>query len=284
MIATLRKLAVSPFMPLLSAAARSYVAGPELEDAVDLARSLAAGATGPATTVCFWDGPGDPPSHVAARYLETVRAIAAADLDSYVSIKVPSLAFDAALLAEVVAEARALDVRVHFDSLGPEVADRTFQSIEEARRLSPNLGCTLPGRWRRSVDDADRAVRLGLAVRVVKGQWEDAEANGPDPARGYLDVIGALAGRARKVAVATHNPALASDAIRRLQAAGTPCELELLYGLPSRGALEVARRLGTPVRFYVPYGHAWLPYGIRQAARNPRILWWMLRDAWAAAR
>jgi proline dehydrogenase len=279
---TLRKLAVSPLMPLLRTAARSYVAGPELDDAVAVARSLAAG--GAASTICFWDGPEDAPRKVAERYLDALRAIPPAGLNSYVSIKVPSLAFDAGLLEEVAAEARALNVRVHFDSLGPEAAGRTFDFIEDLVHLPTNLSCTIPGRWRRSVEDADRAVRLGIGVRVVKGQWEDAEKNGNglDPRRGFLDVIDALAGRARHVAVATHNPELAFEAIGRLQAAGTPCELELLYGLPSSAALEVGRRLGTPVRFYIPYGHAWLPYGIRQATRNPRILWWMLRDAWAS--
>jgi proline dehydrogenase len=282
MIATLRRLAVAPLMPLLRNAARAYVVGPELEDAVAMARSMAAG--GATSTICFWDGPEDAPHQVAERYLNALRAVAQADLDSYVSIKAPSLGFDAGLVTATANESRRLGVGVHFDSLGPEVADQTFDLIEDARQAGTAVGCTLPGRWRRSVADAERAARLGLNVRVVKGQWADAEANGHDPRRGYLEVVEALAGRARRVAVATHDPVLASEAIRKLQAAGTPCQLELLFGLPSRGALEVGRKLAAPVRYYLPYGHAWLPYGVRQAARNPRILWWMLRDAWAGAR
>jgi proline dehydrogenase len=282
MIATLRRFAVSPVMPLLRAAARAYVVGPELADALAKARSLA--SAGAASTICFWDGPEDSPHQVAQRYSDTLRAIARVNLDSYVSIKAPSLAFDGGLVAGIAHEARSLGVGLHFDSLGPEAADRTFELMEDVRRLQTNLGCTLPGRWRRSVADAERAARLGLNVRVVKGQWADADAKGADPRRGYLEVVEALAGRARKVAVATHDPVLASQAISKLQAAGTPCELELLYGLPSRAALAAGRKLGAPVRFYLPYGHAWLPYGVRQAGRNPRILWWMLRDAWSAAK
>jgi proline dehydrogenase len=282
MIATLRRLAVSPVIPLVRAAAHAYVVGPELADAVARARSLA--AQGAASTICFWDGPEDEPGRVAQKYRDTLRAIARANLDSYLSIKAPSLAFDAGLVAGIVDEARGLGVGVHFDSLGPEAADRTFDLLEDARRVGSNLGCTLPGRWRRSVRDAERAARLGVNVRVVKGQWADADSDRADPRRGYLKVVEALAGRARRVAVATHDPVLASGAIRKLQAAGTPCELELLFGLPSRAVLEAGRKLGTPVRFYLPYGHAWLPYGVRQAARNPRILWWMLRDAWSQAK
>jgi len=281
MSAGLRRLALSPMMPLARAAARAYVVGPELSDALDRAHLLA--GNGLASTLCFWDGPEHTPDQVADRYLEGMRAIAPARLDSYLSIKAPSLAFDAGLLDPIAEEGARLGVGVHFDSLGPEAADRTFELIEATQRHGTNTGCTLPGRWSRSVADADWAARRGLRVRVVKGQWADAGADERDPRRGYLNLIDALAGRARRVAVATHDPELAAAAIRKLQAAGTPCELELLFGLPSRAALAVGRKLGAAVRFYLPYGHAWLPYGIRQAAKNPRILWRMLRDAWSAA-
>jgi hypothetical protein len=43
--------------------------------------------------------------------------------------------------------------------------------------------------------------------------------------------------------------------------------------------LKVARDLAVPIRNYLPYGYAWLPYALRQARRDPRILWWVLRDA-----
>jgi len=93
-----------------------------------------------------------------------------------------------------------------------------------------------------------------------------------------LRVVDRLAGRGCRVAVATHDHALAGQALARLRDAGTPCELELLYGLPARQSLQAARAAGVPVRVYVPYGHAWLPYGLSQARRNPRILWWTMKD------
>lgn len=267
----------SPWQPLLRKAARNYVAGPELADALRLAQTFAARGV-PASTLCFWDADGDLPRHVADMYLATVRAIQGAHLDSYVSIKAPSLAFDAALIAEIAQAAHGAGIRMHFDSLGAETADRTFQLIESARAYGARLGCTIPGRWRRSPADAHAAAQMGLRVRVVKGQWADPGV-AVDPHAGFMNVIEALAGGHAPVAVATHHPALAGAAIRKLQASGTACEMELLYGLPSRSVLKVARELGVPVRYYLPYGHAWLPYALRQARRDPRILWWVLRDA-----
>ncbi len=268
----------APWTPLLQRAARGYVAGPALQDALRLARSFAARGV-PASTLCFWDAPGDTPRHVANMYLAAVHAIAGARLDSYVSIKAPSLAFDQNLLLEIVDAARqAGGIRVHFDSLGPETVERTFRLMEIAAARGTAIGCTIPGRWRRSPGDARRAAALGARARVVKGQWPDP-AGEADPHRGFLEVAAALAGLANPVAVATHHPVLAAAAVGVLQAAGTPCELELLFGLPSRAALTVSRRLAVPVRYYLPYGHAWLPYAIRQVRRDPRILWWLLRDA-----
>jgi proline dehydrogenase len=267
----------SPWQPLLRKAARSYIAGPGLPDALRLAQTFAARGV-PASTLCFWDARDDLPGHVARMYLATVQAIQNARLDSYVSIKAPSLAFDAALVAEVAEAAGEAGIRMHFDSLGVETADRTFELIGYARTYGAPLGCTIPGRWRRSPRDAQRAAEMGLRVRVVKGQWADPGA-AVDPHAGFLNVIDALAGGTAPVAVATHHPGLAGTAIRKLQSAGTPCEMELLYGLPSRAVLRIARDLAVPVRYYLPYGHAWLPYALRHARRDPRILWWVLRDA-----
>lgn len=267
----------SAWQPLLQKAARNYVAGPALPDALRLAQSFVDRGI-PASTLCFWDAQGDPPRHVADMYLDAVHAIEAARLDSYVSIKAPSLVFDPALVGEIAQAAAEAGIRMHFDSLGAEAADRMFELVERARLYGAPLGCTIPGRWQRSVRDAERAAHSGLRVRVVKGQWADPLADA-DPHAGFLKVIDAVSRFAAPVAVATHHPVLAEAAIRKLQAAGTPCEMELLYGLPSRAALQVAGRLGVPVRYYLPYGHAWLPYALRQARRDPRILWWVLRDA-----
>ena len=93
-----------------------------------------------------------------------------------------------------------------------------------------------------------------------------------------MAVINRLAGRARHVAVATHDADLAGAALERLREVGTSCELELIFGLPLRRMLLVARSLRVPVRIYIPYGHAWLPYVFGQVTRNPWIALWILRD------
>jgi len=267
------------FWAMAARAAHAYVAGPALSDAVRVCHALA--DRGFATTICRWNAAEDSPEDNSGGYLAAIAAIAADRLACSLSLKLPDLRFSPSLLAGIVEAAGRHQVVLHFDSLGPETAEPTFALIRRCLPADGSFGCTLPGRWRRSLVDADQAVALGLNVRVVKGQWPADP--GLDPRLGFLRVVDRLAGRARHVAVATHDPALARQALTRLRAAGTPACLELLFGLPFRQPLAIAGREGFPVRFYVPYGRAWLPYAAAQAARKPHMLWWMLRDLCAGS-
>jgi proline dehydrogenase len=261
---------------LAQVAARAYVVGPELSDA--LASSRRSAADGLSTSICYWNADGDSPEQVAAACVRAVDAIAAEMPDAYLSIKAPALKFDRQALAPIVERAREKQVRLHFDALAPEAADETFAMIEDSLSRHPDFGCTLPARWERSLRDAELAVDRGLHVRVVKGQWVDPAHPDLDLRAGYLAVIDRLAGRARHVAVATHDPDLAREALQRLRKAGTACELELLFGLPMRAPRKVAAELGVKTRVYLPYGHGWLPYVFSQVRKNPRMLGWLVRD------
>jgi proline dehydrogenase len=272
----LNKMIWSTWEAIAKHAGKAYIAGPELDDAVNTCRRLS--SLGFGGTICFWNIASDAPKRVVNAYTSAIAILAAEKMDCYLSIKLPSLKYDLATVNDVLDHARHTNTLIHFDSLEHETADRTFSMITQAAHCYPHLGCTLPGGWLRSVADADIAVALGLHVRVVKGQWPDPRHREMDPREGYLDIIDRLAGRARFVAVATHDPELARTALERLRQAGTPCSLELLYGLPMKPALKVAGELDVPVRFYVPFGHGWLPYSLTQARRNPRLFWWVLRD------
>jgi proline dehydrogenase len=238
------------------------VAGPELDDALTIARKIEGGVA-----LAYWDGPEDPPSKVEASSLAVLEGLAENGLDGYVSVKPAALGFARDRLERVLARAEELGLVVHLDSTGPEDAEPGWKLLADLAR--PTLGCTLPGAWSRSVADAQRAIDLGLRVRVVKGQWPEPEV---DERTGFLALVDALAGRAVHVAVATHDRPLAEEAIGRLTAAGTPVEHELMFGLPRGGPSSV------PTRVYIPFGHPYLPYAPGRARRSTRVAGWVLRD------
>jgi proline dehydrogenase len=262
--------------PLSRRAASAYVAGSRIDDAMLACHTLQ--GRGRASTVGFWNQGKDEPGQVMLAYLAAVEALSRNGLDAYLSIKAPALGFSPVLLARLLERAGSAGVRVHFDSLAPEFAERTLALIADAAQRHPQLGITLPARWRRSLRDAGAAKELGIGVRVVKGQWPDLDPPDQDPHAGFLAIVDELAGSACRVAVATHDEALAREALRRLRGAGTPCELELLFGLPATPASRAADELSARVRVYVPYGNATLPYRIGEARRDSRILAWLAQD------
>lgn len=273
----LRRTASTCLLPLAARAARSYIAGPELADALRLSRELIAQGFG--TTLGYWDAEGDSPRVTADHYLAALDALAGSAVTGYLSIKLPALGGCRELLDEVADRARRHRVRIHFDSLGPEAADCMWSAAAELAVAGIETSCSLPARWTRSEGDAQTAIRSGITVRVVKGQWADPALPGLDPREGFLRLVDRLAGAVQRVALASHDAALVREAAGKLLAAGTSCELELLHGLPTRASLAVAEQMKLPVRFYVPYGEAYLPYCLSQARRQPRLLWWLLRDS-----
>ena len=263
--------------PLRRRRVSAYVAGPGLDDALDVGRRLAAG--GLACVVGYTAPADEPPRRVADTHLAALERLAAEGIDGEVSVKLSALRFDPGLLAELNTAAAAARAprALHVDALGPETVDDTWALLEGLEDRDP-VGTTLPGRWRRSVDDARRAVDLGLRVRVVKGQWADTAEPDVDPADGMLRVVDRLRDSTRRVAVATHDVPLLAEALSRLRTAEVPCAVELFLGLPFAAPLRLARRLGVPVRVYVPYGAGGAPYDAAALTRNPAATWWLLQD------
>lgn len=272
----LRRIALAVWRPIARRAARAYLAGPTLSDALDAAESI--GARGYGLVLGFWNADGDDPESVAAENVAVIEAMRTRSARWYLSVKAPALGYARHLVARIVDASRPPGVIVHFDSHAPDTADRTIELAAEASRAHEQVGITIPGRWRRSLADAERAVELGLRVRVVKGEWPDPDEPDLDMTVGFLAVVERLAGRARHVSVATHDAGLARRAVDRLAAAGTAYDIELLLGLPFAPVVEVAQAARVPVRVYIPYGHASLRYGIGYLRRNPRRVLWLARD------
>jgi CelD/BcsL family acetyltransferase involved in cellulose biosynthesis len=242
-----------------------YVAGPDLADALrEEARCAAAGYP---TVVGHWGADSSPAAEVTAGCFAAADALPAG---SQLAIKLPALRTDAATLDDLVERCRTRDVGLHFDALAPATAEKALTEAVRLSAAAPGVvGCTLPGRWERSVADAELAVANPLRVRVVKGEWEDPDAPGRDPRAGFLAVVDTLAGRVTRVELATQDAELATTALERLLAAGTACELQVLYAMSSRAAVRAARRLDVPVRVYIPYGRGRVPY---EVDRDPRSL------------
>ncbi|MDR3526015.1 MAG: hypothetical protein P4L57_01965 [Rhizomicrobium sp.] len=257
-------------LPLMKRAAGAYLGGETLEEALAVAKRLQ--TEGHASTLGYWDT--GPEEGVATLYHDAITSLVQSGYDSYLSLKPPALRFshDGARLLGQAAATQTL--RLHCDCHGPEAADLHHAFADAlAETMPPHLvGVALPGRWQRSLMDADWAVARGFNVRVVKGQWPDPADRSRDLREGFLAVIDRLCTGARHVAVATHDAVLAREALARLQAAGVSHELEVLLGYPAKPLLAWAQASGIKTRVYVPYGPGFVPNAIAVLRRNPRLL------------
>jgi len=258
---------------------RAYVAGETAADArrvADRWRALSLPAV-----FGYWGRNSDTPEGVLEQYLECVALAAAGD---YVSIKAPAIDYSTELYARLAAAAAARGTHLHVDAEAPETVDRAMSFAERVLPASPvALGWTLPGRWARSLKDAEWAGERGLRVRIVKGHYPDP-AQDQDMRLGYRRVSEVLAKYRGTVAVAGHDLALSERVGGLLTEAGARVEMELLHGLPWREQLQLAARRGWPLRMYVGYGRELLPYALRQVRRKPQVLWWIARDILRARR
>lgn len=258
-----------------------YISGPELTDALETNSTLE--KLNFRTTIGYWNINSDKPNDVTAMYTKAMERLSGKISNPYLSIKAPAFDFDHKLYSIILESSRLTGVPIHFDSLEPSAADKTLELIKGATEVPYGIiGYTLPGRWERSLLDADTAIALGLKLRVVKGQWADPNNPNLNPRSGFLSVVERLAGKARHVQIATHDPELAKESFRRLLDTNTPCELEVLYGLPLKPVIEVALSFKIPVRMYVPYGYGFIPYSI-SALRQPRTFWWLVRDSFSGS-
>ncbi len=273
-LGTFRRYRRATMRFVLTHVARVYVAGDSVEDARRVADQWAERDI--PSTFGFWDDGRDTPRDVANQYLHALEVLKTGE---YLSLKLTALGYSEALLEELAERAAKRGLRLHFDAMDPDSAERTRQVVTAfAARYGSKfpVSYTLPGRWARSIDDAAWASELGLPVRVVKGQFPEASAL--DPAEGFARVIDALAGKASHVAVATHDVKLGETSLRRLAEKDTSRELELLYGLPMRKSLRSAAELGEKVRVYIGYGRAHVPYAVSKVMDNPKMMLWMARD------
>ncbi len=228
----------------------------------------AARRAGPAASFGYFHKADATPDAVLAANVALAQALRGTG--AWLAVKAPAMAFCPQRLGLLV----GAGVPLMLDSHAPAQADATLALAERF----PGTGCALPARWQRSRADAARLREAATPLRLVKGEWADPDSDSADLRLACLALAGLLAGRHAPVIIASHDPALVAPALDLLIAAGTPCVLEQLRGLPRRRTMALAEARGVPVRIYHPTGPGWWPYAIDKALARPYLPGWWWRD------
>ena len=143
-------------MPIVRRATRAYVAGEDIDAGIDLASRVR--DAGFSCTLCYWNDGTEEPRIVSDEYLKILSRGSEEGLDLALSAKLPALWERQEEVDRVVKKAREVGSTVIFDSHDPSKSDDTLACIEQTG--PQGMGMAIPGRWHRSLEDAERAIEM----------------------------------------------------------------------------------------------------------------------------
>jgi proline dehydrogenase len=277
-------------------AARRFVAGETIEDAIHAIREL--NAQGITATLDHL-GENVETAADAARatedYLKVLDAIGASGLQSHVSMKLTALGLDLgdelcrANVARVLAKAKEIGALVTIDMESTEYTDRTLAIFRDLRREYQNVGIVIQSYLYRSEADVAALCREGAHVRLCKGAYQEPPVHAfpqkADVDASYVRLMKMLLSPEARVhktfgAIATHDVKMIEATRRYAQEQLVPrdeFEFQMLHGIRRDLQKELAAD-GYGMRVYVPYGTEWYPYFMRRLAERPANIWFIMSN------
>ena len=278
--------------PVVRRLSSRYIAGEELDDAIGAVRTLnAAGKKATLDVLGEEVESSEEALEIRAEYERALAELEAQGLDANVSVKLTALGLnvDPALCGEAVrALVGAAGESGRFVRIDMEDSSTTTATLDLYRELRAeghdNVGIVLQAMLRRTMDDVHELLELRPNVRVCKGIYlEPAEVayQGHDTVRfNFAEAVAALLDGGAKVAVATHDDWVVSEALTLIEERGLGFdryEFQLLLGVKEGLADELVRE-GHTVRIYIPYVRQWYEYSLRRLQENPRIAGYVAAD------
>ena len=268
-----------------------FVAGEKIEEGIAVCRKLA-GQKILATLDHLGENVSSAAEAAASRdaYLQALDGLAAASLDSTVSIKLTQFGMDLGgdLCAEnvraVVRRAKERGTRVEIDMESTEYTDRTLAIVHAMHQEFANVRAVIQAYLHRSEADIRALNAAGVPVRLCKGAYQEPPEHAI-PAKAEVDVnyvklTRLLLDEGTYPALATHDPAAIAAAqahVREKKLGPEKFEFQMLYGV-RRDLQSKLVAEGYRMRLYVPYGDAWYPYFMRRLAERPANVIFLLRN------
>jgi proline dehydrogenase len=270
-------------------AARRYLGGATVFEAMDVARSLAAEGM-PATLAVVGEAAATP--QYADRYvrdlLAVTDAVAGTGLDVRLGVKLTGLglAFDSQLakthLVAIAEAAAVVGCVVEVDMEQACYVDRTLDTVRAARRTTSNVEAVVQAELYRTAGDVRALIADRIPARVVKGAYKEGPAHAygrPEVIRdSYLDLVRQYLGAGVHVGVATHDEYLIFHVHRlaeQLGASSDAYEFQMLKGIQEQLRAALVRS-GHPVRVTVNFGADAHKWSLRRLKENPEIIRHML--------
>jgi proline dehydrogenase len=224
-------------------------------------------------------------------YAETLRQMAASNLDPNISVKLTMLGLDIGdevaydNMLVLLETARSVDGFVRIDMEGSAYTERTLAIAEALHtRFEGRVGTVIQAYLHRSDRDVERVIGMKMRVRLVKGAYAEPASLALQRPReideAFVRLMERLLEGGRFPAIATHDPALVRATqgfALRMGIDPARWEFQMLYGVRREAQIALARE-GYGMRIYVPFGADWYPYFARRIAERPANMLFVLRQ------
>jgi proline dehydrogenase len=258
-----------------------FMPGETLDDALEAARRLGERDL-PTMFTALGENVNDRSEAAAVKdhYLEVFDRIAAAGLDTEVSVKPTHLGLDLdrettlANLEELAVKAAEHDNWLWLDMEAAPYVDGTLELYRKLRTGNTNVGVCLQAYLKRTARDLDDLMPLDPSIRLVKGAYREPDeivfrsrAAISEAYRRLALLILARKGPVGRLALGTHDV----DLIRTIEAdlgSHEGFEVHMLYGIRQNDLLRMAGE-GHEARSLIAYGTYWYPWFMRRIAENP---------------
>ncbi len=236
---------------------------------------------------------------VCDHYLKVIDLIAAAGIDSQISVKPTQLGYDQDPEVCVKHCLRLIDrceqTKTFFwlDMESSPYVDGTIALFKRLRERTPHIGIAIQAYLFRTVKDIEELVALGSAIRMVKGAYlEPADVAYPakaDVDENYFKICARLlqddnVKPGALTHIATHDVGLQERLLKVIadrKVSPDRYEFAMLFGIQPARQKQLAAT-GARTRCLISYGEFWFPWYMRRLAERPANIGFVIRNMFRA--
>ncbi|MFJ7408303.1 MULTISPECIES: proline dehydrogenase family protein [unclassified Lysinibacillus] len=274
--------------PLLSKAARRYVAGEERAEAISVAKNLFAkdyqislefiGENTVNLEEC---------QKATNEFMELIEELGTLAMEQTVSFDLSHIGLSINKeiaykhLLQLVQQAKKYGIILMISMEESSKTDDILNIYKKIATEYNNIGITLQAHLYRTELDIQELVQYPGKIRMVKGAFQEpntiAFKRSEELNSRYLQYVDQLIKLNHPISIATHDESIIQVMEHRQYFKQTNVEIETLYGIRP-DLIRSLKEKGYNCKVYLPYGHDWYLYLCHRLAENPKNLYLAVTD------
>lgn len=274
--------------PLLSKAARRYVAGEERAEAISIAKNFLAkdyqislefiGENTVNLEEC---------QKATNEFMKLIEELGTLAMRQTVSFDLSHIGLSINKeiaykhLLQLVQQAKKYGIILMISMEESSKTDDILNIYKKIATEYNNIGITLQAHLYRTALDIQELVQYSGKIRIVKGAFQEpntiALKRSEELNRRYLQYVNQLVKLNHPISIATHDESIIQVMEQRQYFQQTNVEIETLYGIRPE-LIRGLKEKGYNGKVYLPYGQDWYLYLCHRLAENPENLYLAVTD------